>query len=109
MEEPYRFIGRTSLNSIALRTLVAQGRKPQHAEKAHLLEIIELSTRSSAPAALEKCCADNRMPADDDRGGVGAAAPLFPGLGDAVRIIAEPGRRAGCRQVHIGSVLSEPP
>ena len=51
-----RFIGRTSLNSIG-RTLVAQGGKPQHAGKAHLLEIIERSTKGGARAALQKCCA----------------------------------------------------
>src|SRR5438067_3836302 len=62
-----------------------------------------------AQAALQKCCADNRMPADDNRSGVGAAALLFPGLADAVWIIAEPGRRTGYRQIHIGSLLSEPP
>src|ERR1041385_8837767 len=88
------------------RTVPAGGPMPAESRQ---LEFALQQEVHRAQAALQKCCADNRMPADDDRSGIGAAALLFPGLGDALRIIAKPGRRARYRQVHVGSVLSEPP
>src|SRR5437763_16175231 len=88
------------------RTVPADGPMPAEIRQ---LEFALQQEVNRAQAALEKCCADNRMPADDDRSGVGAAELLFPCRSGAVHILSIPAGLAGNRQVHFRSLLSDPP